>query len=47
MAIEITGKQFNPRTVKRFVQEQFKKQGLVFSDKEPKLSKRSRIVSTG
>lgn len=40
MAIEIKGKQFNPKTVKRFVQSQFEKQGLVFSDKEPELSKR-------
>ena len=40
MAIELTGKQFNPRTVKRFVQEQFKKEGLVFSGKDPEISKR-------
>lgn len=40
MAIEITGSQFNPRTIKRFVQKQFESQGLAFSGKEPELSRR-------
>ena len=40
MAIEITGKQFNPKTVRRFVQKSFEKRGLKFSDKEPEISKR-------
>lgn len=45
MAIEITGKQFNPKTVKRFVQKSFEKQDLVFSDKDPELSKRLKRES--
>ena len=40
MTIEITGKQFNPKTIRRFVQKQFEKQGLSFADKEPEISKR-------
>lgn len=40
MAIEITGKQFNPKTVKRFVQKQFEKNGLVFTDKDPEIGRR-------
>ena len=40
MAIEITGKQFNPKTIRRFVQKQFEKQGLVFTDKDPQMPKR-------
>ena len=40
MAIEITGKQFNPKTIRRFVQKQFEKQGLAFSGKDPEISKR-------
>ncbi|MCK5611256.1 hypothetical protein KAR91_55815 [Candidatus Pacearchaeota archaeon] len=40
MAIEIIGSQFNPKTVKRFVQKQFEKQDLVFSDKDPEIGRR-------
>lgn len=40
MAIEITGRQFNPKTARRLVQPQFEKEGLTFADKEPEISKR-------
>lgn len=40
MAIEITGKQFNPKTIKRFVVPQFEKQGLVFAKEDPEIARR-------
>lgn len=40
MAVKITGKQFNPKTIKRFAQKQFEEQGLNFGDKDPDISKR-------
>ena len=40
MTIEIEGSQFNPKTIRRFVQKQFEKNGLVFSNKDPEIAKR-------
>ncbi len=40
MAIEITGEHFSPKYVRRFVQRQFEKEGLVFGEKNPEISKR-------